>query len=193
MFPVAQPESSHPATLTSMTVDIADQTDAQPRPMASVSGKLVAAAALVVFLGPAVALAAAVIVQSLEARPHVESLRATAEAAGLELTPDSVFAVDHAPADQIPPGAIEQDALIDKGLDTFHGNPVSPTVLYWPLLIVGSSLLTLWALVALLVAGWIGGRLGAVAGSTTVAVIGLLWLPLLYFGDVINVVSYYID
>ena len=155
--------------------------------------QLVGLLVLGVFLVPAWVMAAVVAANGAEAKPHVEALHMRAEAEGVEIMPGAVFDVEMAPPEQVPPGAIEQDAFLDHAREVFHGNPVDAAVLYWPLLIAVVFVLTVWALAGLAISGALGGRLGAAGALVTIATAGVLWAPLLYYRDVIDVVTYYID
>jgi len=128
-----------------------------------------------------------------ETEPLVDELTSEAVAQDVLVTPDSYFAVDDAPADvERPPGAVEQAELLDKGYALFNGNPVDGS-LFHPLIIWGAAVAaSVWALGALATAALAARPVSAIIACLSVASLAALWLPLIRYRRVIDVVGYYV-
>ena len=150
-------------------------------------------AVLVCFAGPALVFGSMVLFRTLQAKPHVDSLRTEAAAAGLELMPESLLAIDMMDPDDVPPGALAQDEFMRGARPLFHGEPVHAEVLYWPLLVVAGFLLTFWALAGLAIAAAVHHRGFVVGALACVVALAVLWLPMAFYRDVIDVVTYYVE
>ena len=146
--------------------------------------------AITAFLLPALFWSVTVTRKAQEAAPFVAELRAEADAAGLEVTPDSYHRI-FAPADYVPPDAVEQVALVQKGFAQFNGDPVDAGLLEPIVVVILAVASTIWALGALAVPSFLG-RSKSITRVLTIGAIAAVWLPVLYYRDLIDVVGFYV-